>query len=52
MLPKESYLRNHLIVQTLSQQLFAFLVLRALFVAWEAMWTWGVLTGGSVVMEK
>lgn len=39
MVQTESYLRKSLIVQTASQQLYAFLVLRALFAAWEAMWT-------------
>lgn len=50
--------KRPLIVQTLGQQLFfflfAFLVLtgRALFVAWEAIWTRRVLAGGGAVMEK
>lgn len=40
-----------LIVQTLSQQHYPFLVLRALFAAWKAKWT-RVLTGDGAVMEK
>lgn len=38
---KKKVSRKSLIVQTVSQQRFAFLVLRALFVAWEAVWTRG-----------